>query len=106
MVDIGLNKTLDLEFRNGDLSLSEDMDLDFQDLNLLLNLNSGDSKQYPLLGSNLITAKNGDYQKLISSLYQQMKFNYLPVKTITQTNDMKLKIVLEDNYTFVDLSVL
>jgi hypothetical protein len=106
MTDLTLDKNLDLLIQNGDLLFCNDTDTDFQDLNILLNLNTGDSKQFPLLGTNMITAKNGDYQSLISTLYTQMDIAGLPVKKISQTNDNKLKILLEDNYTFVDLSIL
>lgn len=106
MTDILLKQTLDFDIINGDFALCSNEDTDFQDLNYLLNLNTGDLKQYPLLGTNLITYKNGYLDQVIGLLKGQFDLANLPVKDVYQTVDNKLKIVFENNYTIIDLSVL
>lgn len=106
MTDILLTQDLELQVVNGDLGLCEDSDTDFQDLNLLLNMNTGDNKQYPLLGSNLITYKNGEYSSLLLNLKQQFDYNQLPVTDIIIDNETSIKLKLRGNYRFIDLSVL
>jgi len=106
MTDIALKQTLDFEIINGDLFICKDDDTDFQDLNYILNLNTGDLKQYPLLGTNLITYKNGYLENLIINLRQQFNLINLPVVDVYQTEDNKLKINFETNYTIIDLSIL
>lgn len=106
MTDILLQQTLDFQIENGDLALCKDDDTDFQDLNYLLNLNTGDSKQYPLLGTNLITYKNGYVEDAISVLKQQFDITNLPVIDVYQTNENKIKVVFANNYSLIDLSIL
>lgn len=106
MTDILLTQNLDFQIVNGDLSVSTDDDCDFQDLNYLMNLNTADNKQFPLMGTNLVYYKNGDLQDCINKLQEQFTFTKLPVKQVYQTIDNKLKIVLESNYLIIDLSVL
>jgi hypothetical protein len=106
MTDILLKQTLDFDIVNGDFAISQNEETDFQDLNYLLNLNTGDSKQYPLLGTNLIFYKNGYMDNLFSVLKKQFEIASIPVKEVYQTNDNKLKILIGADYTVIDLSVL
>jgi hypothetical protein len=106
MTDILLTQDLELEIVNGDLGICEDLDTDFQDLNLLLNFNTGDSKQYPTLGTNLITWKNGEFSGLLQNLKTQFTFAKLPVDEIIVDNETSIKLKLKGNYRFVDLSIL
>jgi hypothetical protein len=103
MKDIALKDTLDLLIQNGDLTFVEDLDCDFQDLNLLLNINLGDNKQYPLMGTNMIYYKNGVLEDLLGNLQKQFIYTNLPVNRIQNTDDNRLKINLNGNYTFVAL---
>lgn len=106
MTDILLTNNLDFDIVNGDLSISSGDQCDFVDLNYLMNINTGDNKQFPLMGSNLIYYKNGDLSECINKLNEQFTFTKIPVTKAYQTIDNKLKIVLNNDYLVLDLSIL
>ena len=103
MTDILLSNDLDLVIDGGDLRSCSNLDTDYQDLNLLLNINTGDNKQYPQLGTNLITWKNGEYDGLLNNLKTQFDFNNLPVEEVIIDNDKTIRIKMKGNYTSVSL---
>jgi hypothetical protein len=103
MTDILLSNDLDLVIDGGDLRTCNNLDTDYQDLNLLLNINTGDNKQYPQLGTNLITWKNGEYDGLLNNLKTQFDFNNLPVEEVIIDNDKTIRIKMKGNYTSVSL---
>ncbi|NBW80063.1 MAG: hypothetical protein EBR27_13840 [Betaproteobacteria bacterium] len=106
MIDILLENTLDFNIVDGDLSLTVDEQTDFQDLNYILNLNTGDLKQYPLLGTNLVLYKNGVLDDVINAINAQLDNINLPIRNVYVTNDNKLKIDFINTTTTINLSLL
>jgi hypothetical protein len=69
-------------------------------------LNTGDLKQYPLLGTNLILYKNGVLEDVYAILNTQFQIASLPVNEVFQTIDNKLKINMSGRVSIIDLSIL